>query len=443
MSAAAAKQTPHVVIVGGGFGGLYCARALAKAPVRVTLVDKHNYHLFRPMLYQVATGLLSADEIAAPLRSILSRQRNTDVLMAEVTGVDTKEGLVRLGQSELRYDFLILATGIQYNYFGHDEWQPIAPSLASLDDADQIRGRILLAFERAEEVAALGQAGPEVIQKMLTFVLIGGGTVGVEMASTMAEMTRMALAHDFRHIDPRAAKILLYEGAPRILPSYPEALSSQAQRHLEGLGVHVFTSTRVENVDADGVVAKGQRVDAGTVLWSAGVLASPAGRWLGAAMDKSGRVIVNADLSVPGHPNIFVIGDTAQVVAHSRNLLGIKSKEVGPLPGVAQPAIQEGQYVARLIRRRVRGQTPPRPFWYWDKGDLAIVGRTYAVADLHFLRFSGLSAWLLWAGVHIYFLIGFANRLFVMLQWGFTFLTRQRQVRIFPGQTEGAKSEKK
>ena len=332
------------------------------------------------------------------------------------------------------YDYLILATGIQYNYFGHEDWRRDAPGLESLDDADLIRGKVLLAFERAEEMAALGQGTPQEIQKLLTFVLVGAGTVGVEMASTLAEMSRMALAHDFRHIDPRSAQILLYEAAPRVLPTYPEELSAQAQRHLESLGVKVYTNTRVTNVDADGIEADGQRIHAGTVLWGAGVLASPAGRWLGAETDKSGRVFVNADLSVPGHPEVFVIGDTAHVVAHSRNLLGFRSKEPMVLPGVAQPAIQEGEYVAKLIRRRVSGRPAPPPFWYWDKGDLAIVGRIYAVADLRFVRFAGFLGWLLWAVVHVYFLIGFANRFFVLLQWGFAFLTKRRQVRVFPGQ---------
>jgi NADH:ubiquinone reductase (H+-translocating) len=423
---------PRVVIVGGGFGGLYATRALAGAPVSITLIDKRNYHLFRPMLYQVATGLLSADEIAGALRAILSRQRNVEVLLDEVMGVDAQARVVHLPQYDVPYDFLILATGIRYNYFGHDEWQKIATGLASLEDADEIRGKLLLAFERAEELAALGHAAPEAIQQLLTFVLVGAGTVGVEMAGTLAEMSRMALAHDFRHIDPRSAQILLYEAAPRVLPVYPEALSAKARRHLAGLGVKVHTSTAVTLVDAEGIVAGGQRVLASTVLWSAGVLASPAGRWLGAATDKSGRVMVNSDLSIAGHPEVFAIGDTAHVVAQSRNLLGIKAKQAMTLPGVAQPAIQEGQYVARLIRSRVLGRKPPPPFWYWDKGDLAIVGRTYAVADLRFLRFAGFPAWLVWAMVHVYFLIGFANRFFVLLQWGFAFLTKRRQVRIFP-----------
>ena len=260
------------------------------------------------------------------------------------------------------------------------------------------------------------------------------------MASTLAEMSRMALKHDFRHIDPRSARILLYEAAPRILPTFPEVLSAKAQRHLESLGVEVYTNTRVTSVDDAGIVADGKRVPAETVLWSAGVLASPAARWLGAAMDRSGKILVNADLSVPGHPEIFAIGDTAHVVAESRNLLGIKSKQPMTMPGVAQPAIQEGQYVARLIRRRVAGKPDPAPFWYWDKGDLAIVGRTYALADLRFVRFAGFLAWIVWAVVHIYFLIGFANRLFVVLGWGVAFLTKQRQVRVFPGQERAAKA---
>jgi len=422
---------PRVVIVGGGFGGLYAARALAGAPVSVTLIDRRNYHLFRPMLYQVATGLLSADEISGPLRSILT-QRNVEVLLDDVIGVDVHARRVHLAHYDPRYDFLILATGVQYNYFGHDEWRQIAPGLTSLEDADKIRGKVLLAFERAEKLAALGHAAPEVIQKLLTFVLVGAGTVGVEMASTLAEMSRFTLPRDFRHIDPRATQILLYEAESRVLPTYPQALSAKAERHLAKLGVKVHTGTRVTLVDAEGIVAGGQRVFASTVLWSAGVLASPAGRWLGTATDRSGRVMVNADLSIPGHPEVFAIGDTAHVVARSRNLLGIKAKEPMVMPGVAQPAIQEGRYVAQLIRRRVLGLKPPPPFSYWDKGDLAIVGRTYAIADLRFLRFAGFLAWILWALVHIYFLIGFANRFFVLLQWSFAFVTKRRQVRILP-----------
>ena len=434
----------HVIIVGGGFGGLSAARALRGAAVRVTLVDKRNYHLFRPMLYQVATGLLSDDEISGPLRSILSHQENIDVLLDEVTGISPKQRIVHLKHRDLAYDFLILATGIRYNYFGHDEWRPFAPGLESLDDADVIRSKILLAFERAEAVASIHQSLEDVpteeVRRLLTFALVGAGTVGVEMAGTLAEMSRMALAHDFRHIDPRTARILLYEAAPRILPTYPEVLSLKAQRHLESLGVEVFTNARVTSVDSDGIVVGGQRVPAGTVLWGAGVVASPVGRWLGAETDKFGKIMVEPDLSVPDYPEVFVIGDTAHLVAPVRNLFGMKSGAPMLMPGVAQPAIQEGEYVADVIRRRVAGRAQPKPFWYWDKGDLAIVGRTYAVADLRFAKFAGFPAWVLWATVHLYFLIGFANRVFVLLQWGFDFLTKRRRVRVLPEEPASAQN---
>ncbi len=435
-------MAPHVIIVGGGFGGLSAARALRGAAVRVTLIDKRNYHLFRPMLYQVATGLLSDDEISGPLRSILSHQRNIDVLLDEVTGISPKQRIVHLRHRDLAYDFLILATGIRYNYFGHDEWRPFAPGLESLDDADVIRSKILLAFERAEAVASIPQAVQDVeeIHRLLTFALVGAGTVGVEMAGTLAEMSQMALAHDFRHIDPRTARILLYEAAPRVLPTYPEVLSRKARRHLESLGVEIFTNARVTNVDSGGIVVGGQKVPVGTVLWGAGVVASPAARWLGAQTDKSGKVMVEPDLSVRDHPEVFVIGDTAHLVAPVRNLFGIKSRNPMLMPGVAQPAIQEGKYVADVIGRRVAARAQPKPFWYWDKGDLAIVGRTYAVADLRFIRFAGFVGWVLWATVHIYFLIGFANRLFVLLQWGFDFLTKRRRVRVLSEEPPSARN---
>ena len=429
---AASANRARVVIVGGGFGGLYAARGLARSPVTVTVVDKHNYHLFRPMLYQVATGLLSADEIAAPIRSILRKQKNVEVLMAEVIGSDAQKQIVQMHDGELSYDYLILATGINYNYFGHDEWKELAPGLDSVDDADRIRGKILRAFETAERLAAEGRAANEELQALLTFVLVGGGTAGVEMAGTIAEMARLALTGDFRHIDPRSAHILLFEAARRILPTYPEKLSERAREHLQRIGVDVRTSAKVDSVDAAGVVVNGERIASRTVLWSAGVVASPAGQWLDAEIDRAGRVKVNADLSVPGHPNVFAIGDTAAVTAPTRSLFGIKRKQPELLPGVAQAAIQEGKYVSKVISRRVKGEAPPAPFWYWDKGNLAIVGRTFAVADVKPFRFAGIFAWLLWLGIHIYFLIGFANRLLVMLQWSVSFWTKRRGVRIFP-----------
>ena len=425
-------QLPRVVIVGGGFGGLYAARSLARAPVSVTVVDKHNYHLFRPMLYQVATGLLSSDEVAGPIRSILRRQKNVTVLMEEVLGVDPLARLVFTGESTLQYDYLVLATGIEYNYFGHEEWKGIAPGLASVDDADRIRGKILTAFESAEKLAASGKADAEVLHELLTFVQVGGGTAGVEMAGTIAEMSRMALAKDFRHIDPRSAHILLFEAAPRILPTYPEELSEKARRHLEHLGVEVHINAKVERVDEQGVIVCGKRIASRTVLWTAGVVASPAGKWLGVDVDKAGRIKINPDLSVPGHPNVYAVGDTAAITAYTRSLFGIRSKAPELLPGVAQVAIQGGRYVASLIRDQVNGKHSAKPFWYWDKGNMAIVGRTFAVADLKHVRFSGFTAWLLWLGVHIYFLIGFANRLLVILQWGISFLTKRRGVRILP-----------
>jgi NADH dehydrogenase len=431
---------PRVVIVGGGFGGLSAARALRNDHVNVTLIDRRNYHLFRPMLYQVATGLLSGDEISSPLRSIFSRQKNVHILFDEVTDINSDERVVHLSRGDVTYDYLILATGIHYNYFGHDEWRNFASGLESLDDADIIRGRILRAFERAEEMASMGSAGAEEIRRQLTFVLVGGGTVGVEMASTLAEMSRIELVHDFRHIDPASARILLYEGGPRILPTYSEALSTKAQRHLESLGVSVLTNTLITGVDTDGVVASGQKVLAGTVLWGAGVIASPAGRWLRAETDNSGKIIVEPDLSLHDHPEVFAIGDTAHVVAPVRNIFGIQSRTPMLIPGVAQPAIQEGRYVADVIRRRIAGHAQPQPFWYWDKGELAIVGRAYAVADLRFAQFAGFLAWLIWAGVHIYFLIGFANRLFVSLQWGLAFLTKRRRVRVLPEDRASAKN---
>jgi NADH dehydrogenase len=438
LDAARDDDRPQVVIVGGGFGGLHAARGLARAPVRVTLVDRRNYHLFRPMLYQVATGLLSADEIAAPIRSILRKQKNCWVLMAEVTGVDTANRRVLLEDDSLPYDFLILATGIQYNYFGHDDWKLFAPGLASVEDADRIRGKILQAFEAAEWLASEPDADPEAVRALLTFVLVGAGPTGVEMAGAIVELARTSLAGDFKCIDPRSARILMFEAGPRILPAFPEDLAEKSHRRLERMGVEVRTGAAVQQVDAEGVLVAGERIRSATVLWAAGVVASPAGRWLGAEVDRAGRVKVNPDLSVPGLPDVFVIGDTAAVTAPTRNLLGQKSPAPKPVPGLASPASQEGTYVTSVIRRRLRSQPPPEPFCYKDKGDLAIVGRSFAVADMKVFRFWGFPAWLLWLGAHIFFLIGFANRLMVMLQWTISFVTNRRGVRVFPTGCEEA-----
>ena len=368
--------------------------------------------------------------MAPPLRILFSAQKNADVLLSEVTGVDVVNRKVLLPQCELAYDYLVLATGIHVNYFGHEEWKAIAPGLDSIQQADEIRSKLFTAFEEANRLASCGNADYALIQEMLTFVLVGGGTVGVELAGTVAEMARMALERDFRHLGPSSAQILLYEGAPRILPGFMEELSAKAHRHLQQLGVTIITGTTVENVDAQGVVANGTRVRSRNVIWTAGVAASPAAQWLGAEADKSGRVKVNPDLSLPGHPEIFVIGDTALVVADTRNLFGMKSGTAVRMPGLAQPAIQQGEYVARLIHGRTAGHPALKPFWYWDKGDLAVVGRGYAVADLRFWKFAGLTAWLLWAGVHIYFLVGFGNRLLVMLRWLVEFLTRRRGIGV-------------
>ena len=423
------SDLPHVVIVGGGFGGLYAAKGLAGARVRVTLIDKHSYHMFRPLMYQVATGLLSPDDVAPPLRAIFRGQRNINVLMGEVFGVDTQRRIVHTDSCDLPYDYLILATGIRSNYFGHDAWRPFAPALDSLDDAATIRGNILSAFEKAERLATCS-ASAEQIQATLTFVLVGGGTVGVELAGTIAELRRMALNREFRKIDPKMAQIFLYEAAPRILPTFPEDLSNKAKQHLESLGVSVRTGALVESVDSEGIVAGGSRVFSGTVIWSAGVIASPAATWLNVQAGRGGRVKVNADLSVPGLPDVFVIGDTADVVAEKRNVFGAKTS-AGPMPGLAQPAIQEGEFVAKLVAARATGKQTQAAFHYVDKGDLAVVGRAFALADLRVWRSAGFLAWLIWAGVHIYFLIGYANRFFVMVQWAFAFITKRRRVRTW------------
>lgn len=408
------QTLPRVVIVGAGFGGLQAALALEDAPVQLTVIDRTNHHLFQPLLYQVATAGLSPADIAAPIRHVLSRSRSTEVLMAEVIGVDTARRCVLLSDREVPYDYLVLATGSHYNYFGHPEWQQHAPCLKSLADATSIRRDVLLAFEAAEL-----EPDPEERRALTTLVLVGAGPTGVEMAGALAELAHRALADEFRHVDPRTARIILLEAAPRILLQFPESLADNARRMLERMGVEVRSGAAVESVDADGVVIAGERIRSRNVIWTAGVLASPAGQWLGADVDRSGRVRVASDLSVPGHPETFVIGDSAYLEQDGKQL-----------PGLAPVAMQQGRYVAGLIHARVSGSAAAAPFHYVDKGNLATVGRSYAILALGKLQLSGFIAWVLWLVVHIYYLIGFRNRLIVMFQWAWAYFTAQRAVRL-------------
>jgi NADH dehydrogenase len=456
------KPTPRVVIVGAGFGGLNAARALAKAPVQITIIDRKNHHTFQPLLYQVATAGLSPGEIAAPIRSIFRRYENVEVFMAEVTGFNLNRRTVETTEAETPYDYLIVATGVHHAYFGRDDWELFAPGLKTIEEALEIRRRVLLAFELAERQAAAGEsAGP------LNFVVIGAGPTGVELAGTLAEICRHALAHEFRSIDPTRAHILLVEGGPRVLPSYPEDLSRSAQEQLRRLGVEVRTSTTVTRVEAGAVHFGETRVPAAVMLWAAGVAASPLGKKLGAPLDRAGRVLVRPDLSIPNHREVFVIGDLATAKdAHGKML-----------PGVAPVAIQQGRFVARLIRREV--QSPPRArslshrflarqkpspstssgqalgkaeppgeakskggdfesrpaFRYWDRGSLATIGRAAAVAEFGKFHISGFVAWLAWLFIHIWFLIGFRNRLLVFIQWAWSYVTYERGTRLITGST--------
>jgi NADH dehydrogenase len=384
-------EGPRVVILGAGFGGLTAAKALAKTPVDITVVDQRNYHLFQPLLYQVATAALSPADIASPIRTILKRQRNTSVMLAKVTGIDTASCEVVAGDRRIPFDYLILATGARHAYFGHDDWEAFAKGIKTIDDATGLRRKILLAFEKAEF-----ETDPEERSRLLTFVIVGSGATGAEMAGAIAELARKALAADFRSIDPTHARIVLVEAGPRLLPVFEEHLSGAARRSLEELGVEVRVSTAVTSCDEAGVSLGDQRIGTSTIIWAAGVQASHAGQWLGAETDRAGRVKVAPDLSVPGHPNICVIGDTAHV-------LDMDGK---PLPGVAPVAKQEGRYVARLIRTRLAGGDRP-PFRYRDPGSLATIGRKKAVVQFRRIRLSGYLAWWLWSLAHIYFLIGF------------------------------------
>lgn len=412
---AAGASKPHVVIVGGGFGGLEVARTLRDASVHITLIDRSNHHLFQPLLYQVATAGLSPADIAAPIRNILRNQQDVEVIMAEVTGVDKRARKVIMGDRSISYDYLVLATGARDGYFGHDDWEEFAPGLKSVPQALEIRRKILLAFEQAE-------AEPDPIQRLslLTFVLVGGGPTGVEMAGAIAELAHKALAADFRHIDPRMAKIILIEAGPRILGTFSEGLSRKSKRMLERLGVEVREGQRVEKIDAEGVIVGGARIVASNVLWAAGVSASPAGEWLGAEVDRAGRVKVLDDCRVPDYPEIFVIGDTMTMEHHGK-----------PLPGVAPVAIQQGHYVGLAIMRRIdKEPNALGPFRYVDKGSMATVGRAFAIFEAGKIKLSGFIAWLGWLVIHIISLIGFRNRIVVLIQWAWAYLTYQRGARL-------------
>lgn len=426
-------QQPHVVIVGGGFGGLYAARALGRAPVRVTLLDRRNFHLFQPLLYQVATGALSPANIAAPLRAVLRRQRNTVVLMAEVTGFDTAGHRVLLRHGSLDYDTLLVATGSHHHYFGKDaQWEKLAPGLKTIEDATEIRRRVLSAFEEAER-----SADPEQSRALLTFVVVGGGPTGVELAGALAEVAHHTLRGNFRHIDPRSARILLLEGTDRVLPSFRPPLSVKAARVLAAMGVTVRTNTIVTDVrsglvtvkSGTGDGAQAEDIPAHTALWAAGVKASPLGAALasatGAPLDRGGRVVVQPDLTLPGHPEILVLGDLANY-----------SHQTGsPLPGLAPVAMQQGSYAARLIQARLEGKTLP-PFHYKDRGSMATIGRARAVADLGWIYLSGYLAWLAWLFIHLLYIVQFQSRLLVLIQWAISYVTHGRSARLITERPE-------
>jgi NADH dehydrogenase len=414
------KETPRVVIVGAGFGGLNAARALAKAPVQITVIDRRNYHTFQPLLYQVATAGLSPGEIAAPIRSILRSHKNVEVLMAEVTGFDLEYRTVGTPEAQIPYDYLIVAAGASHAYFGHDDWEPYAPGLKTIEDALEIRRRVLLAFELAEREAAASETATP-----LNFVVVGGGPTGVELAGTLAEISRHALAHEFRSIDPSRTHVVLIEGGPRVLAAYPEDLSRSAQEQLKRLGVEVRTSATVTQVEPGAVYCDATRLPATVVLWAAGVAASPLGKSLGVPLDRAGRVLVQPNLSVPDHPEVFVIGDLA----------ALKDEHGKLLPGVAPVAIQQGRFVAKVIRGKLESLPRTAAFHYWDKGSLATIGRAAAVADFGRIHISGFIAWLSWLFVHIFFLIGFRNRLLVFIQWAWSYVTYERGARLITGST--------
>jgi NADH dehydrogenase len=408
-------RRPNVVIIGAGFGGLEAARALRKADVDVTVVDRQNHHCFQPLLYQVATAALSPADVAWPIRHILRAQKNATVLMANVSGVDTERKHVQTNFGELPYDLLIVATGAMHSYFGHDEWAPFAPGLKRIEDATRIRRSILIAFERAEIMSDADEQ-----KRLLTFVIVGGGATGVEMAGAISEIARQTLAIDFRRIDPRSARIVLIEAGSRLLPAFPPAQSDYVRNTLMLSGVTVMTDTMVTKCDADGVDLNSGRLDAGTIIWAAGVTASPAAQWLRAEADRAGRVKVAPDLTVPGHPDVFVIGDVA-AVSDARGQ---------PVPGIAPAAKQMGKYVGKLILARIAGRAMQKPFRYVNLGNLATIGRRAAVVDLGRIRLRGFIGWLFWSVAHVYFLIGLRNRAIVAFSWLWSYLTFQRGARL-------------
>jgi NADH dehydrogenase len=411
-----AHGLPRVVIIGAGFAGLSAAKALARAPAQIVVIDERNYHLFQPLLYQVATAGLSPADIAAPIRGILRRQKNTHVMLGSVTGIDVAGRAVILRERKVPYDYLIVATGARHAYFGHEEWAAVAPGLKKIDDATRVRRKILIALERAED-----EEDPAERRRLMTFVVVGAGPTGVEMAGAIAELAKVALAMDFRAIDPTVSRIVLVEAGPRVLPAFPEKLSAVAQRSLERLGVEVRLGVPVTGCDGAGVTVGTERIECRTIIWAAGVAASPAADWLGAKHDQLGRVAVAPDLSLPGHPDVFVIGDTARVDDASGK----------PLPGIAPVAKQQGKYVAKLIAARLAGRPPPPPaFRYRHAGNLATIGRTAAVVDFGFMRLTGFPAWLVWSLAHIYFLIGFRNRVAVALDWLWAYATFQSGARL-------------
>ena len=410
------ENRSHVVIVGAGFGGLACAGELGSTNIRVTVIDRHNYHLFVPLLYQVATAALSPADIAEPIRRILSRHPNVDVVMGEVTGIDRAQKKVVLADgSFVPYDRLVLATGSSYSYFGHDDWARIAPGLKTIENARQLRARLLMSFEQAEM-----SDDPARQKALMTSIVVGGGPTGVEMAGAIAELARHALARDFRRIDPRKATVLLVEAGPRILPSFPEDPASYARRKLEELGVVVLTGQAVENIEPEGATVAGRFIPAGTMVWGAGVQASPAGKWLGVETDRAGRIPVNADMSVPGVPDVYALGDTAA-------LAGDDGK---PLPGLAQVAKQQGEHLGRMLEASISRGQAMEPFRFHNRGNTAIVGRSAAVFDFGRRHLKGWLAWVLWAIVHVYLLVNFEKRMLVSLQWMWRWLTYQRGARL-------------